>query len=59
MDEGLRPKRLFDEKCYELAEYFTREPAGKYRAEDTNELAQFIQSCIEDWLTDDDPEFPV
>jgi hypothetical protein len=42
----------FDEKCYELAEHFMEEPAGKWRPEDKNELAALIQETIEDFMGD-------
>lgn len=36
----------YDEKCYELAEYFLSEDADL----DVSDLAQTIQDAIEDWL---------
>jgi hypothetical protein len=44
----MRDKKLFDQKCYELAEYFMREPPGKWTDEDRTELAELIQRTIED-----------
>lgn len=49
-DRTRRPKSSFDAKCYELAEYFMAEPAGKWRDEDRTELAERIQRTIEDFL---------
>jgi hypothetical protein len=51
----MRTKKSFDAKCYELAEYFMREPPSKWRDEDRNELAELIQSTIEDFLHEDEP----
>ena len=47
-EELMRDKKLFDQKCYELAEYFMREPPGKWTDEDRTELAELIQRTIED-----------
>jgi hypothetical protein len=49
---SMRTKKSFDEKCYELAEYFMREPTGKWTKEDVNELAELIQRTIEDFMHD-------
>lgn len=51
----MRTKGSFDTKCYELAEYFMSEPASRWRKEDVNELAELIQSTIEDFLREDQP----
>lgn len=51
-----RPKHSFDTKCYELAEYFMEEPAGKWTKEDINELAELIQGTIEDFMHEDEDE---
>ena len=50
----MRTKQAFDEKCYELAEYFMREPAGKWTKEDINELAELIQRTIEAAILEDE-----
>ena len=40
---------MFDQKCYELAEYF----ADKGTSErDKDAFAQHIQDAVEDWLQD-------
>jgi hypothetical protein len=52
----MRIKYFFDAKCYELAEYFMREPAGKWASEDVNELAELIQRTIEDFMHEDEDE---
>jgi hypothetical protein len=46
----MRNKQNFDAKCYELAEYFMSEPAGRWRDEDRTELAELIQRTIEDFM---------
>jgi hypothetical protein len=46
----MRCKHAFDEKCFELAEYFMSEPDGRWNGQDMNELAQLIQETIEDFL---------
>lgn len=37
---------MFDPKCLDLADYFL----GSRRDEKKDELAQYIQDAIEDWL---------
>ena len=46
----MRAKSSFDEKCFELAEYFMQEPAGKWDGKDKTELAGLIQRTIEDFM---------
>jgi hypothetical protein len=41
--------KSFDGRCLELAEYFMADDAT-WTAEDKNELAELIQSTIEDFL---------
>jgi len=52
----MRAKHSFDEKCFELAEYFMSEPAGKWTKEDKNELAEDIQQTIENFMHEDEDE---
>ena len=40
----------YDEKCYELAEYFLPKVGAEGRAQ----LAQTIQDAIEDWLSENE-----
>lgn len=39
----------YDEKCYELAEYFAND-VSTVTVPQVSELAQHIQTSIEDWL---------
>ncbi len=52
----MKSKVSFDNKCYELAEYFMAEPAGKWTDMDRTELAELIQSTIEDFLHEEEDE---
>jgi hypothetical protein len=52
----MRPKKSFDEKCYELAEYFMDEPVGKWNDADRSELAELIQQTIEDFMHEEEDE---
>lgn len=52
----MRAKRSFDEKCYELAEYFMEEPKAKWTDEDRTELAAVIQRAIEDFMHEEEDE---
>jgi hypothetical protein len=52
----MRTKQAFDGKCYELAEYFMQEPAGKWTKEDINELAESIQQTVEDFMHEEEDE---
>ena len=56
MSDTKRTKAMFDQKCYELAEYFMSEPVGKWSKEEINEMAESIQQHIEDVMQDDEPE---
>ena len=48
MSEG-----LFDSRCYDLAEVFLDdEPELKAIPAATEQLAQAIQDCIEEWIKD-------
>jgi hypothetical protein len=46
----------YDPKCYDLAELFLDdEPSSPDRSRRTGELAQLIQTTIEDWLESNPP----
>lgn len=45
----------FDSKCYILALEFLEDEVNLPRAEDINELAQVIQTAIENWIEDNRP----
>lgn len=45
---------MFDPKCYELAEHFLDD--NRHASKD--ELAQWVQDAVEDWLRINDPHCP-
>lgn len=50
--------KLYDTKCYELAESFLTDmllPGTEQHKKECNELAAYIQTAIEDWIGDNIP----
>lgn len=43
--------KLFDPKCYELAEYFLQDNPARNTHENRNVLAQYIQDATEEFFT--------